>query len=356
MAIFYEGDITELSTLCLLNPTDYGLEVKQKRTDDDGEDSWITVGWLDSTDPEIELEAGTYAVVGSCQGLEFEFEVKPYDPCSDAESVNLCNVEAVAAAIGLSVSTPLIAALTDQTSALQTALEAQTLSLGAQLQALCDKLDAGITVNAVQSGVWEVAADLSTADLEELTELLSDATLQVNVAGQDTPLDVTLTQDPLAVSVDFAPLIAAIEAQVTVDYETLPYCIMNGGERVPSTGVYLRTATDYFGNVITEQVVTSIMSPAGVWTAYTLGAGDTIVDCPVEAPTSHSTEATYTYASGSTTVPAGVHEISVTFFEDGTINGQTAPAGFTWNYDAGISTQAHVFTGTAYGITVTQEV
>ena len=62
---------------------------------------------------------------------------------------------------------------TDISTPVVNAVQAQTATLTAQLQEICDKLDAGITVNAVQSGQWTVSID--AAQIQSIIDAIFDA-------------------------------------------------------------------------------------------------------------------------------------------------------------------------------------
>lgn len=178
---------------------------------------------------------------------------------------------------------------TDITDVLVAAINAQTASLTAELQAICDKLDAGITVNAQQSGTWTVSIDgqplsteLSAASIDALVADLAAATLQVNIAGQDADVNVNVTNDPLNVAVDFDDLITFMRTIVRVDYEETRFCVLDGnGDRVPATGVFTEVRYDWQGALISRDLVLSQVS-GSAWTSYTLGAGESIGECSAQ--------------------------------------------------------------------------
>jgi hypothetical protein len=168
------------------------------------------------------------------------------------------------------------------------AIESQTDALTASLQEICDKLDAGITVNAVQSGTWSVTIDgqpietsLSTDSINELVAAIEAADLNVTIAGQDQTLDVNITNDPLSVTLDFQPLIDELQRQVSVDYErSETRCIFDAnGDEVPNTGVFSEAKYDFFGNQVgSVREVYSILVN-GEWQPYTLQAGEVVGRC-----------------------------------------------------------------------------
>lgn len=179
---------------------------------------------------------------------------------------------------------------TDISTPVVNAIGAQTASLTAQLQAICDKLDAGITVNAVQSGAWSMTIDgqpiqtsLDADTIADLVSALEAAQLNVNIAGQDQNIGVTVdtTDGPIDVAVDFTDLINAIQLQVKKDYEPLQTkCIVDAnGDEIPNTGVYLEYTYDFFGNPVgnPREVYSHIVN--GEWTTYTLQAGDVVARC-----------------------------------------------------------------------------
>lgn len=123
-----------------------------------------------------------------------------------------CTIDKLALAIGnqLAISNQgIIDAINDSTTAIT-----------ADLQAICDKLDAGITVTALQGGAWSFTIDnqpidvaLDAASIADLVTALEAADLTVTVGGQDTVLDVNITNTPLAVTVDLTPVVNAVVAE-----------------------------------------------------------------------------------------------------------------------------------------------
>lgn len=117
-------------------------------------------------------------------------------------------------------------ALFDGLSAdLVAAIEASTTAITADLQAICDKLDAGIDVNATQAGTWTVAIDgdvgLSADAIADLAAALEG--LDVTIAGQDVTLDVNITNTgAIEVALDAASLAALENITVTVDTSAGP--------------------------------------------------------------------------------------------------------------------------------------
>jgi len=193
------------------------------------------------------------------------------------------------ASLADAISGPIVSAISGQTTEIEAALLAQTTSLTASLQAIVDTLDAGITVNAVQSGAWSVTIDgqpvevaLSDANISSLIAALEAADLTVTVGAQDVALDVNITNQPIAVTVDLSPVVDAIEAIVRVDYEKTRFCILDAaGDQVPMTGVYAQLSYNHSGIVIASEIVLSELVGSS-WQTYVLQAGETVGECPVE--------------------------------------------------------------------------
>lgn len=100
-------------------------------------------------------------------------------------------------------------------------IEAQTTAITDSLQEICDKLDAGITVNAVQSGEWNVTVDgevsLDADTISAIADAIADADLTVTIGGQDVTLDVNITNDPLTVTLSQDSLDALEDLTLTVE-------------------------------------------------------------------------------------------------------------------------------------------
>lgn len=100
-------------------------------------------------------------------------------------------------------------------------IEAQTEDITDALQAICDKLDAGITVNAVQSGTWDVTVDgevaLDTDTIQAIADAIGDADLTVTIGGQDVTLDVNITNEDLTVTLSQDSLDALEDITVMVE-------------------------------------------------------------------------------------------------------------------------------------------
>ena len=280
------------------------------------------------------------------------------------------------------------------------AIEAQTATLSADLQAICDKLEAGITVNAVQSGEWVVSIDGEPLSVELTADNIADLAaalegLTVTIGGQDVTLDVNIVNDTLTVALDadslaalenitvtidtsagpveitgevtidtgdnglaidwtgikdaltglvveaeinnFSDLVAlltaddvtitvdgtvaieqdqidslldgltsiedAIKNTVRVDWEPLNFCVVDAeGNSVPLTGVFDEIRYDSAGVVISRTLVLSQLAADGsAWSSYTLGAGETVAECPkMKTKTDCVESQEWTYAGDNT--------------------------------------------------------
>ena len=150
------------------------------------------------------------------------------------------------------------------------AIESQTDALTASLQEICDKLDAGITVNAVQSGTWSVTID-----------------------GQ--PIETSLSTD-------------------------------NGNE-VPNTAVFSEARYDYFGNQVglTREVYSVLVN--GEWQPYTLQASDVVGRCPPDiAPDEVEVAGGVDIPNESTAFEIPEQTVrTLTICADGTLDGEFDP-------------------------------
>lgn len=214
------------------------------------------------------------------------------DPCKPSKpeiGLDQETIDAICACIGEALGGTLdvnVVNATDITDVIVDAIAAQTTDLTALLQAICDKLEAGITVNAVQAGEWTVSIDnqplsveLTEDNIADLITALENADLTVTIGGQDQVLDVNITNDPLNVAVDFSSLIAAMQEQNSVDYEDSNFCIYTAdGELHTTADIFNEITYDFFGNRIKSVTVMSELVN-GEWVSYALAEGETIARC-----------------------------------------------------------------------------
>lgn len=205
--------------------------------------------------------------------------------CLDQSTIDkIC--ECVGGALGSTTLDVNVVNAADITSVIVDAIEAQTADLTAAIQEICDKLDAGITVNAVQSGEWVISIDnqplsveLTAENIADLITALEAADLTVTIGGQDQVLDVNITNDPLNVAVDFQSLISALQEQRHVDFEQADWCIyLENGELHPTASGFNENTYDFFGNKISSTLVFSELVD-GQWVGYTLQKGETTGRC-----------------------------------------------------------------------------
>lgn len=222
------------------------------------------------------------------------------------------------------------------------------------VNAITTALDDGIDINDLPD------VDLTSATITALSSAIADAVelkeLNVNIAGQDAPLNVTLTQDPLAVTVDFTTMIAENQKRVERDYgPRTDRCIVDAaGVEVPNTGVFWEVRTDFFGNDVPPKREVYSELVAGEWVAYTLGAGETVAKCKSDA-TIVDLVKTHSRTSGNNTYAQPYRSITVTALSaDVTIDGQAMPEGMTVSVDSN-ENERHitdtVVTGSDYFVT-----
>jgi len=117
-------------------------------------------------------------------------------------------------------------------------IQAQTVLITQSIQDVCDKLDAGITVNSVQSGTWTVNADLSTGDLQELANEISTALDGLNVTATiDNPsIDVNLLGEPIDVNVTNGDLSVSLSPGTLSDLESIDLNVDINNQPINVTG------------------------------------------------------------------------------------------------------------------------
>lgn len=101
----------------------------------------------------------------------------------------------------------------DITGVIVGAIDAQTIALTAQLQAICDKFDAGLTVNAVQSGEWVVS--VNAAQLQSLIDAIIAANAEISIDNFDELVALLEASEDINVTVDGGNI--TVDGEVSID-------------------------------------------------------------------------------------------------------------------------------------------
>lgn len=114
------------------------------------------------------------------------------------------------------------------------------------LQAICDKLDEGITVNAVQSGEWTVDVGDVSGEVGLSDEAIANLVSALEDAG---PFSVTLDGETITVTLDQATLDALEDITVTVDTSAGPVEV-TGSVTIDQSGGPLQVEVTNFPTTI----------------------------------------------------------------------------------------------------------
>ncbi len=164
------------------------------------------------------------------------------------------------------------------------ALDAETLAALENITVTIDTADGPVevtgTVNVAQDGSWTVSVD-NFPDSISIDNFDEIGTLNINIAGQDEPLEVSISDEVKGLLGDIT---SAIKEQITVDWEPTGMCVFgpDGQPLSPPVKQFQERKYTYVGNLLSSTAVLSVFNPNGTISGYTLQRGQTIAPCTTE--------------------------------------------------------------------------